>query len=225
MLLDFDHEFGILPLLLDIEPNRGLVDALEKPERIDSLFLERVMTKVDNNLFVIGAEKSLSDNVKINDKAAQTLFEHFKTKFEYVIIDMARIDHSNHYILQHSENIVVTELSIPALRDSMRIQDLIKDTLGNKRITLVANKLGINKKFETSVKDFEKGIGRKIDYTISYEPEIYGFTGSGQVLVEAMKDAKFTKVLKEIAATFAKAENASGNLKKPNLFDKFKSKK
>ena len=40
-LLDLDLQFGTVALALDIEPTRGLREALENPTRIDSLFLEQ----------------------------------------------------------------------------------------------------------------------------------------------------------------------------------------
>ena len=227
LILDFDPDFGVIPLLLDIEPSRGLIDALEKPERVDALFLDRVMTKVNENLYVIGAEKNLSDVSRINDKAAQTLFELLRTRFAYVIIDIPRIEVSNHYMLQHSENIIITELSIPGLRDTMRLYDLVHDALGNKKITLVANKTGINKKFETPLKNFEAGLGKKVEFTVPFEPEVYGYHNSGQVLVEGQKEAKFTKAIQQIAAKYMPDAVAGAEVKakKPGLFDKMKAKK
>ena len=228
LLLDFDTDFGVIPLLLDIEPNRGLIDALEKPERVDALFLDRVTCKVSDHLFVIGAEKPLSDFARVNEKAAQVLFDLLRSRFAYVVIDIPRIDVTNHYMLQHSENIVVTELSIPGLRDTMRIYDLINDTLANKKVTLVANKTGINKKFETPLKNFESGLGRKVDFAVPFEAEIYGFHNSGEALIDTNKEAKFTKSIKDIAAKFmpeSVGAGATAKPKKPGLLDKIKAKK
>jgi len=228
LLLDFDPDFGVIPLLMDIEPNRGLVDALEKPERVDALFLDRVTAKVNEHLFVIGAEKNLSDVARINDKAAQVLFDLLRTRFAYVIVDIPRVDLSNHYMLQHSENIVVTELSIPGLRDTMRVYDLIHDGLGNKKITLIANKTGINKKFETPLKNFESGLGKKIEFTVPFEAEIYGFHNSGEALIDSVRDAKFSHSIKAIAAKFMLASaggEAAVKAKKVSILDKIKPKK
>lgn len=227
LILDFDPEFGVIPLLLDVEPSRGLIDALEKPERVDALFLDRVMTKVDENMFVIGAEKNLSDISRINDKAAQTLLDLLRSRFAYVIIDIPRIEPNNHYMLQNSENILVTELSIPGLRDTMRVYDLINDVLSNKKITLVANKTGINKKFETPIKNFESGLGKKIDFTVPFEAEAYGYHNSGKALVESNKDAAFAKAIRQIASKYMPESVAEGQTpaKKPSLLDKLKVKK
>jgi len=40
---DLDVHFGTGALALDLEPGRGLTDAIENPSRIDGLFIERAM--------------------------------------------------------------------------------------------------------------------------------------------------------------------------------------
>ena len=44
-LLDLDIHFGTGALTLDLEPGRGLTDAIENPSRIDGLFIERAMIR------------------------------------------------------------------------------------------------------------------------------------------------------------------------------------
>ena len=201
-ILDFDAEFGTIPLMLDLEPSKGMVEALEKPERIDSLFLDRVMSKVSDHLFVMGAEKNLSEIAKISEKAAEVLLKQLQAKFDYIIVDVPTIEQYDHYILQHGEDILITELSIAGLRDSMRIFDFINEKLGNKKITFVANKTGLNKKFETTVKDFETGLRRKIDFIIPFEQEIYGFANTGKIQVDDAKSSKFAAAIQKLAAKF-----------------------
>src|SRR3546814_6663310 len=44
-LLDLDVHFGTGALTLDLEPGRGLIDAIDNPSRIDGLFIERAMVR------------------------------------------------------------------------------------------------------------------------------------------------------------------------------------
>src|SRR4029453_13148399 len=46
-LLDLDIHFGTGALALDLEPGRGLTDAIENPSRIDGLFIERAMVRAN----------------------------------------------------------------------------------------------------------------------------------------------------------------------------------
>ena len=46
-LLDLDVHFGTGALTLDLEPGRGLTDAIDNPSRIDGLFIERAMIRAE----------------------------------------------------------------------------------------------------------------------------------------------------------------------------------
>src|SRR3569623_302851 len=54
-LLDLDVHFGTGALALDLEPGRGLTDAIETPSRIDGLFIERAKVKSSETLSVLSA--------------------------------------------------------------------------------------------------------------------------------------------------------------------------
>jgi len=224
-ILDLDPEFGTIPLMLDVEPSRGLVDALEKPERVDSLFLDRAMSKVTDHLFVLGAERAIGEVGKVHPDAITTIVGLLKPKFEYIIIDVSQIQEHEFQILKTSSCIVVTELSIPGLRDTMRVNDLIKEQLGNKDITIIANKTGLNKKFETPQKDFEQGLGRKIDFVMPYDAESYGFYDNGKVTSIARRDAKFSKSLEQLAGIFLSGKGKNGAATKKGLLEGFLSRK
>ena len=44
-LVDLDLQFGTVALSLDLEPSHGLREALENPNRIDGLFMDRVLVQ------------------------------------------------------------------------------------------------------------------------------------------------------------------------------------
>src|SRR6185369_1955980 len=59
-LLDLDVHFGTGALTLDLEPGRGLTDAIENPSRIDGLFIERAMIRANDNLAILSAEAPIN---------------------------------------------------------------------------------------------------------------------------------------------------------------------
>jgi len=44
-LVDLDLRFGTAAMMLDVEPGRGFKEALDNPQRLDSLFVERAMVR------------------------------------------------------------------------------------------------------------------------------------------------------------------------------------
>jgi len=174
-LADIDPQEGSIALALDIEPSRGLRDVLEKPDRIDSLFIERVMHKPVKNLSVLSAEESLHERINVHDSAAETLLRELRDKFDVVVIDIPR--HLNAFsraCLKQAEHVVlVTELTLLSLRDALRLGDLMRESLKMKPPVVVANRLGFALKQEMQAADFEKGINAKLSHRISFTPEVF----------------------------------------------------
>src|SRR6188508_2337240 len=59
-MLDLDVHFGTGALSLDLEPGRGLTDAIENPSRIDGLFIERAMIRANDHLSSLRAAVAMS---------------------------------------------------------------------------------------------------------------------------------------------------------------------
>jgi CheY-like chemotaxis protein len=89
-LVDLDLHFGTVALKLDLDPGSGLCEALEQPSRIDSLFIERAMIKVSDNLRVLAAEASAAQHVAVDPGAIDMLLHELRRKFVRVIVDLPR---------------------------------------------------------------------------------------------------------------------------------------
>ena len=91
-LLDLDVHFGTGALALDLEPGRGLTDAIENPSRIDGLFIERAMVKANDKLAVLSAEAPINQPLTSDGAAFFQLQEEMRQAFECTVIDLPRSD-------------------------------------------------------------------------------------------------------------------------------------
>ena len=55
LVADFDLAWGTAGLDFNQDPTQGVMDALTSPERIDEVFLDRLLTKCSNNLSLLAA--------------------------------------------------------------------------------------------------------------------------------------------------------------------------
>src|SRR3546814_5547740 len=67
---------------MDLEPGRGLTDAIENPSRIDGLFIERAMVKASEKLAILSAEAPISQPMMTDGAAFYQLQEEFRSAFE-----------------------------------------------------------------------------------------------------------------------------------------------
>lgn len=178
-LVDVDPYTGTLSLLQDLEPARGLRDALEKPERIDPLFIDQVMINPSKNLWILSAEEPLKESIEISDSTAEALIRELSTKYDVVVLDVPRnMGKFGRECLKRAHHVlIVAELSLASLRDTLRLSDLMVDSFKMPAPIVIANRVGASKS-EISIADFEKGITTKIAEKIMYLPDIFMYIGS-----------------------------------------------
>jgi len=224
-LLDLDIHFGTGALCLDLEPGRGLTDAIENPSRIDGLFIERAMIRANDNLALLSAEAPINAPLLTDGGAFMQLEEEFRAAFDMTVIDMPRNMLVNFPQLLGDVNVVVlaTEMTLASARDSIRLLSWLKNNAPHAQVIVAANKVqaGLT---EISRSDFEASIERKIDLCIPYDLKASSNAAKlGQTFAEANKGSKAALALREVAQLVVgsgdKAE--SGAAGKKALLSKF----
>ncbi|HET9509936.1 MAG TPA: pilus assembly protein CpaE [Sphingomonas sp.] len=205
-LLDLDVHFGTGALSLDLEPGRGLTDAIENPSRIDGLFIERAMVRASDSLAVLSAEAPINAPIITDGAAFYQLQEEMRGAFECTVVDLPRSMLVNHPHLLNDIQIavVVTDFTLAAARDTIRILAWFKSNAPGVRVVLAANRVQPASVLEISRKDFEGSIERKIDYAIPFDPKIAAQAAKlGKSLAEAAKGQKGFAPLAQMAADIA----------------------
>jgi len=200
-MLDLDVHFGTGALALDLEPGRGLTDAIDNPSRIDGLFIERAMIRANDNLSILSAEAPISQPLMTDGAAFVQLEEEFRQAFEMTVIDLPRNMLINFPHLLADVNLVLLtcELTLASARDTIRILSWLKTNAAHAHPMIVCNKFqpGVA---EISKADFEASIERKIDFTVPYDVKAASNAAKlGQVFVEANKSSKASAAIKQLA--------------------------
>ena len=200
-LLDLDIHFGTGALALDLEPGRGLSDAIDNPSRIDGLFIERAMIRAHDNLAILSAEAPINSPLITDGAAFLQLQEEFRQAFEMTVIDLPRSMLINFPHLFNEVNVVViaTELTLASARDSIRLLSWFKTQAPHITPMIVANKVQTNA-LEISKADFEASIERKIDFLIPFDATGAAKSAKlGQAFIEANPQSKATVQIRALA--------------------------
>ncbi|MEQ1497771.1 MAG: pilus assembly protein CpaE [Novosphingobium sp.] len=200
-LLDLDVHFGTGALALDLEPGRGLTDAIENPGRIDGLFIERAMIRANDHLAILSAEAPMNSPLMTDGAAFIQLEEEFRSAFEMTVIDMPRNMLINFPNLLTDVNValVVVEMTLASARDTIRILSWLKSNATHVQPLIVANKVQAGVA-EISKSDFEASIERKINFTIPYDIKAASNAAKlGQTFADANRASKAGAVVREIA--------------------------
>jgi pilus assembly protein CpaE len=200
-LLDLDLHFGSNALTFDLEPGRGLCDALENPSRVDGLFIERAMIKESDKLSILGAEASLNEPYFPDPAAISHLLSELKQNFQTVIMDVPKIMAAQHpFILSEStEILVVSDLSLAATRDTIRLLALARSVAPQAKITVIANKVAVGPLNEVPLSDFEASIETRIDWQIPLDSKsVVMAAKQGRALAQSAGGSKIVSTLRSL---------------------------
>jgi len=202
-LLDLDVHFGTGALALDLEPGRGLTDAIENPSRIDGLFIERAMVKASEKLAVLSAEAPINSPLMTDGAAFYQLQEEMRAAYECTVTDLPRgmlVQHPS-LISDVQLAVVVCELTLAAARDTIRILSWLKSNAPQTRVFVVANRMHASGQLEITRKDFEGSIERKIDVVVPFDQKVAAQAAKlGKPMSEAGKNTKTVAPILDLVA-------------------------
>jgi pilus assembly protein CpaE len=222
-LLDLDIHFGTGALSLDLEPGRGLTDAIENPSRIDGLFIERAMVRASEKLSVLSAEAPLNQPLITDGTAFSQLQEEIRHAFEGTVLDLPRamMVQFPHLLNDVHAVVLVVEFTLAATRDAIRVLSWLKANAPQCRVIVAANKAPQASLMEVSRKDFEQSIERKVDVVIPFDLKAASTAAKlGQPFAKGAKAAKLAQPLVQLtnlavssadAADVAEAPEAASN--------------
>jgi pilus assembly protein CpaE len=171
-LVDMDIYAGNIALALDIEPTRGLREALDDPERVDETFLQNAMAKFGKSLHVLATEEAFDDTVRLTDDKVLMLADTIRNNFDMAIMDLPR-----HFVMREpalfsrfDDIVIVTELTLQSLRDANRLSKLMAVRNRQAKIHVIANQ--VTAKPDVTVKEFEAGMEAKLRCVFPHDPKV-----------------------------------------------------
>ncbi len=204
-LVDLDLHFGTVALKLDTDPGNGLCEALEQPSRIDSLFIERAMIKVTENLRILAAEAGIGEPQMADTGAIDVLLYELRRKFAWVVVDLPRFVTSTQRVVlaTASRAVLLCERSLAGLRDTIRIQTLLREQAPQTRLVLLES--GAHGDRATVGKaEFEKAVGKPFDGALPYDPKAAGAAANaGQAMIVAAPRSAYSREIHQLVTNLA----------------------
>lgn len=217
VLVDMDIYFGTAALALDVEPGRGFREALEAPDRIDSLFIERATVKVNEQFSVLCSEENLESPVNAAPEALSALIESLRESFECIVLELPRagLPQWRGSLAGLTDVALFTDLSLAGLRDTIRIKRFFAAAAPDAAVQVIANKVGEPSAARIDKDQFEKGSELKLNGLVPFEKAAVGEAYAvGKALAECAPNAKATAAFRRLALGLAGTEEGAEGRKK-----------
>lgn len=172
-LCDLSYQSGDSTVLLDLQPRTDLADVSENFHRLDAALLKDCMTQHETGIQLLAAPNLPERSEEVRPEHVSRIMDLLKQLYEMVIVDCASmfVNECEVESFRYSEKIfIVTELSLPALRNASRLKRLITEVgISKDKVEFVVNRY--HKGSTLSIESAEETLKKKIfwlfpnDYT------------------------------------------------------------
>lgn len=221
VIADLDLPFGTAGLDFNQDPVQGIAEALASPDRLDEVLLDRLLTKCTDHLSIFAAPGTLDREYDLTPDACDIVLDVVRQSVPYVAVDVPHIwsSWSKRILTQADEVIITAAPDLANLRNAKNMMDLLKQARTNDGPPhLIINMMGMPKRPEIPIKEFESALGIKASAIIEFDCEGFGqASNNGQMIEEMSSKAKAVQHFRDTAMLVTGRREPKAEKKKPAL--------
>ena len=204
VIVDYDLPFGTAGLDFNQDPLQGLADALNEPDRVDAVLLDRMLTKCSDRLSLFSAPATLDQDYLADTEAFEDVTRKVRSVAPFIIMDLPHVwtPWLKRSLITADEVVIVATPDLASLRNAKNIIDLLKGARPNDSAPkLVLNQMEIPGRPEIAVKDFTAALGIEPSCLIPFDPKLFGqASNNGQMIAEIGQGGRVAESLNELTA-------------------------
>lgn len=221
-LVDLDLPFGTAALDFNEDPAQSISDALVAADKVDTMFLDRVISRPTERLQLFSAPAKLERTLEIDPESVSLVLDKIRRTGPHIILDLPHLWNSwlNQTLAGADDIVIVASPDLSSLRNARHLVEFaVKSRPHDAPPFVVLNMVGMPKRPEIALKDFAEHVGAAIVAEIPFDPAAFGAAmNSGRILMEASGDSKTAQAISALAARLTGRETPAP--KKAGLFDK-----
>lgn len=203
VIADLDLAFGTAGLDFNQDPPQGIFEAVFAGERLDEVYLERLLSRCTDKLNLIAAPSTLEKEYDLQSDAFEPVIDLIRKSVPLVVLDVPHLWSGwAKTTMTAADDVVITAVpDLANLRNAKNLVDLLKQARRNDRAPLlVLNQTGVPKKPEISPKEFAAALELEPSAVIAFEPQLFASAANnGQMIAEMQAGAKPVESFKALA--------------------------
>lgn len=174
---DMDLAYGTANINFDQDPAQGIAEAVFSPERIDEVYLDRLLAECSERLSLLAAPSTLDRTYDFDDSAFTQIIETAQRSAPLVVLDVPHTWNAwTRNTLANADEVVITATpELANLRNAKNLVDMLRKARPNDAPPrLILNQVGVPKRPEITVADFADPLGIDPVAVIPFDPLIFG---------------------------------------------------
>ena len=222
LVADLDLAFGTANINFDQDPAQGIAEAVFSPERIDEVYLDRLLAQCAERLSLLAAPSMLDRTYDFDPEAFSQIIEVAQRTAPLLVLDVPHVWNgwSKNVLTQADEVVITATPELANLRNTKNLIDTLKKLRPNDPPPkLVINQTGVPKRPEISAADFAEPLDLTPMAVIPFEPALFGNSANnGRMLGEMDPQHAIVKIVSEMAHVLTGRSEIKAR-KKPGLSD------
>jgi pilus assembly protein CpaE len=203
VVVDLDLAFGTAGLDYNQDPPQGVADAVFSPDRVDTAFIDRLLSKCTDHLSLLAAPATLDKVYDFGTDAFDAIFDTLRTTMPCIVLDVPHqwSGWTKRALVGADDILIVAAPDLANLRNTKNIFDLLKASRPNDRPPLYClNQVGVPKRPEINAAEFAKAIESQPIASIPFDPQMFGSAANnGQMIAEISANHRTTEMFLQIA--------------------------
>jgi pilus assembly protein CpaE len=203
VIADLDLAFGTANINFDQDPAQGIAEAVFSPERVDEVYLDRLLAQCAQHLSLLAAPSTLERVYDFDPDAFSQIIETAQRSAPLLVLDVPHIwsGWSKTTLTKADEVVITATPELANLRNTKNIVDMLKRLRPNDPPPkLIINQAGVPKRPEIAATDFAEPLGITPMAVINFEPLLFGnAANNGRMLSEMDAKSPVVATINEIA--------------------------
>ncbi len=203
VVADLDLAFGTAGLDYNQDPPQGVADAVFSPDRIDTAFIDRLLSKCTDHLSLLAAPATLDRVYDFTAEAFEPVFDALRASVPCVILDVPHIwtGWTRRVLIGADDILIVAAPDLANLRNAKNMVDLLRSARPNDRRPLYClNQAGVPKRPEIKPADFANALEDEPVAVIPFEPPVFGTaSNNGQMIAEVAAGHRTAEMFRHLA--------------------------
>ena len=203
VVADLDLAFGTANINFDQDPAQGIAEAVFSPERIDEVYLDRLLAQCAERLSLLAAPSTLDRVYDFDPEAFSQIIDTAQRSAPILVLDVPHVwsGWSKSTLMRADEIVITATPELANLRNAKNLIDMLKKLRPNDGPPkLVINQVGIAKRPEISPEDFAEPLGVTPMAVIPFEPQLFGnAANNGRMLGEMDAKSPIVQIINEMS--------------------------
>src|SRR6478672_8317557 len=224
VVADLDLAFGTAGLDYNQDPPQGIADAVFSPDRIDTAFVDRLLSKCNDHLSLLAAPATLERAYDFGPEAFDGIFDALRSTMPCIVLDVPHqwTGWTQRTLVSADDILIVAAPDLANLRNAKNLFDYLRTArVNDHRPFYCLNQVGVPKRPEIKPADFAKALEDQPVAVIPFEPQIFGTAANnGQMIAEVSSSHRNAETFRQLAQLLtgrSEAKKAKGGLLTPLL--------